>query len=198
MKRPLRTRRSTASTTVPHPSLAAYSCPGVTIVSSSFQVDPLCSPSQLRLASTATVSGSMMASTSARLYRSSIHPCARSSCSCRRRNTPIQTIWAPSSPKQTRGTCRRRHLYHSSPIPVIGFIGSPPPCHLWPAPGRPARRAPGSGRLPGCSPSMAENGRGRPALLQPVAQLIGPLGAGGVLGHGRRAAALPQDHAHIL
>ena len=126
MKRPLRTRRSTASTTVPHPSLAAYSCPGVTIVSSSFQVDPLCSPSQLRLASTATVSGSMMASTSARLYRSSIHPCARSSCSCRRRNAPIQTIWAPSSPKQTRGTCRRRHLYHSSPIPVIGLIGSPP------------------------------------------------------------------------
>ena len=64
---PARRASSAASTSAPQPSFAAYSPPGEAMVSSSFQVLPLCSSSQLRLARVATLRGITMASTIARL-----------------------------------------------------------------------------------------------------------------------------------
>ena len=67
IKSAVRSVSSAQSISAPQHSLAAYRRAGVISVSSSLNVIPLCSASPFRLASTATVSGSMMASTSARL-----------------------------------------------------------------------------------------------------------------------------------
>ena len=109
----------------PQASLAPNSRCGVVTVSQSFQVLPLCSISQFRLARALMVRGSITASMTARLYSRDIQPWANSLGSIWVKVRPIHASCTATKARQIRAIFLRRHLKNSIRSSFIGSLPFP-------------------------------------------------------------------------